>query len=328
MMNPKNFLLLMMLVCTLTIQRGFSQQVSFVQTEDKIDLFLGDKMVTSYKIGENLLKPYLFPILSPSGVVVTRGFPIEERKGESKDHPHHTGLYFTYGSHEEVNGNSFWNLHDIPPQIKHLEVLEMKEGKNKGYLTTLSHWIGKGHQALLAETRKMEFSFKKDRYIFDFDIILKALDKPVTFEDTKEGMFAIRVADWLAEKSNQSEIKNTGEYLNAEGDRTESNIWGKRSSWVRLEGENDGKKIGIAIYHHPESTNYPTFWHARGYGCFAANPIGQFDFQKGRHIEQPEKRTLTLQPGEEAKFKFRVTIYEGDRTFENFNQEFKNFSRK
>ncbi|EPR66949.1 hypothetical protein ADICYQ_4025 [Cyclobacterium qasimii M12-11B] len=195
-------------------------------------------------------------------------------------------------------------------------------------MTTLSHWIGKDHKALLSETRKMEFSFIKDRYIFDFDIVLKALNLPVTFEDTKEGMFAVRVADWLAEKSNQSEIQNTGEYLNAEGDRTEKNIWGKRSSWVRLEGENDGKRIGIAIYHHPESTNYPTFWHARGYGCFAANPIGQFDFQKGRHIEQPEKRTLTLQPGEEAKFKFRVTIYEGDRTFENFNKEFINFSRK
>ncbi|MEX2564606.1 MAG: PmoA family protein [Cyclobacteriaceae bacterium] len=328
MMNPKNFLFLMFLLCSLTFQQGICQQVSFVQTEEQINIMAGDKMVSSYKIGEDLLKPYLFPIRSPSGEVVTRGYPIQEIQGESKDHPHHTGLYFTYGSKEEVNGNSFWNLHEIPPQIKHMEVLEIEEGRNKGHLTTLSHWIGKDHQALLSETRKMEFSVQKNRYIFDFDIILKALDRTVTFGDTKEGMFAIRVADWLAEKSNHSEIKNTGEYLNAEGDRTESNIWGKRSSWVRLEGEKDGKRIGIAMYHHPESTNYPTYWHARGYGCFAANPIGQFDFQKGNQTNAPEKRTLKLQPGEEARFKFRVTIYEGDRSFENFNQEFKNFSRK
>ena len=104
------------------------------------------------------------------------------------------------------------------------------------------------------------------------------------------------------------------------------NIWGKRSGWVRLEGEKDGKTIGIAIYHHPKSLNFPTYWHARGYGCFAANPIGQFDFQKGRGMENPEKRSLTINPGETALFKFRMTVYEGTSTKEQFDKEFESFS--
>ena len=101
---------------------------------------------------------------------------------------------------------------------------------------------------------------------------------------------------------------------------------GRRSDWVRLEGEKDGKKIGIAIFHHPQSLNYPAYWHARGYGCFAANPIGQYDYQKGLGLENPQKRSLTLPVGESALFKFRMIIYEGTKTKDQFDKEFASFS--
>ena len=32
----------------------------------------------------------------------------------------------------------------------------------------------------------------------------------------------------------------------------------------------------IAIFDHPGNVNYPTYWHARGYGLFAANPLGRY----------------------------------------------------
>lgn len=295
-------------------------RVEFVEKKNQIDVVVNGQLITSYLHGSDLLKPCLFPVNSPSGETVTRSYPFEEIEGESSDHPHHTGMYFTYASKGEVNGDSFWNLHDVPPQIKHIKVLDIEEERNEGELTTLSHWINRDNQPILEEKREMEFKVSENKYIIDFTIELKAIDEAVTFEDTKEGMFAIRVADWLNEK-------NTGEYLNAEGEKMEKGIWGKQSSWVRLEGNKDDKTIGIAIYHHPESVNYPTYWHARGYGCFAANPIGQFDFQKGRGEENPEKRSLTIEPGETELFKFRMTIYEGESTKEQFDQEFEEFSK-
>ena len=326
-MNKLTFLVLVIATSLFYTSCDTGSKVEFIEKENQIDVMFEGQLITSYLHGTDLLKPCLYPVNSPSGEILTRAYPFEEIEGESSDHPHHTGAYFTYASKGEVNGDSFWNLHDVPPQIRHIKVLEMEGEKNEGELTTLSHWVNRNNQPILEEKREMEFEVLENKYLIDFTIELTAIDTAVTFEDTKEGMFAIRVADWLTENTKGKLFKSTGEYLNAEGDKTEKNIWGKRSSWVRLEGEKDGKTIGIAIYHHPKSVNYPTYWHARGYGCFGANPIGQYDFQKGRGEENPVHRSLTINPGESALFKFRMTIYEGARTKEQFDQEFENFSK-
>lgn len=302
-------------------------KVQFVEKENQIDVVIGDKLITSYLIGNDLLKPCLYPVISPSGATVTRAFPFEKIDGESSDHPHHTGVYFTYGSKGEVNGDSFWNIHPVPPQIKHIKIVKKEEEKNEGEITTISHWMNHNNKPILEEKRTMEIEVAENEYRFDFTFELTAIDTAVTFEDTKEGMFAIRVADWLTENGKGTLYKSTGNFLNAEGETMEKGVWGKRSAWVRLEGEKDGKKTGIAIYHHPKSVNFPTYWHARGYGCFAANPIGQYDYQKGRGIENPEKRTLSIEKGKTALFKFRMTIYEGSRTKQDFDKEFKQYSK-
>jgi hypothetical protein len=304
---------------------GFSQEVHFIHKDTEIDVKMGDKLITTYRINDALLKPCLHPVNTPSGVAVTRGFPFEDIEGESRDHPHHTGVYFTYGSKGEVNGNSFWNLHDIPPQIKHVKVLETQQEKNRGTLTVLNHWIGTQNIPILEETRSMIFTASEGNYTIDFDIELTALETKVVFEDTKEGMFAIRVADWLAENSSGDLFKGSGEYLNADGEKNEKNIWGKRSNWVRLEGEKNGESVGVVIFHHPASTNFPTYWHARGYGCFAANPIGQYEFQKARDVESPEKRSLVLMPGQSAVFKFRMMIYDGRKEFPTLKEAFSHY---
>ncbi|MBT3385405.1 MAG: PmoA family protein [Prolixibacteraceae bacterium] len=325
----KKLTIFLFIIALALVQIGCNtgSKVEFIEKENQIDVMFEGKLITSYLHGSDLLKPCLYPVKAPSGAVLTRAYPFEEIEGETSDHPHHTGLYFTYASKGEVNGDSFWNLHDVPPQIKHIKVLDIEQEKNEGKITTLSHWINRNNQPILEEKREMEIVVLENEYRVDFTIELTAIDTTVTFQDTKEGMFAIRVADWLTENTKGTLYKSTGEYLNAEGEKTEKNVWGKQSSWVRLEGEKDGKRIGIAIYHHPESINFPTYWHARGYGCFAANPIGQYDFQKGRKEENPQYRTLIIEKGETALFKFRMTIYEGEKKKEQFDQEFKDFSK-
>ncbi|HQG56151.1 MAG TPA: PmoA family protein, partial [Bacteroidales bacterium] len=87
---------------------AYSQKVKLVHDEQKrkVDVFIGDKLFTSYCYPANLEKPFLFPVYAPNGAVVTRGFPLEPRKGERVDHPHHIGLWFNHGN---VNGLDFWN---------------------------------------------------------------------------------------------------------------------------------------------------------------------------------------------------------------------------
>jgi hypothetical protein len=314
---------------------GSDNNVEFTRHENQIDVMVNDKHITSYLFGTHMSKPALYPLLSPSGENVTRGYPFEQLEGESTDHPHQTGVYFTYGTKGEVNGLNFWaNPHDRPPftmdpklpQIRQEQILEMKGGRGKGILETVNHWVDYDNKPVLEENRVMEFFVQDDEYIIDFTIRLTAVDTTVTFGDTKEGLFAIRVADWIAEGARGTLYQSTGEYLNAQGERTEANIWGKRSEWMRLEGEKDGKKVGVAIFHHPESVNYPTYWHARGYGLFSANPLGQFEFQKDRGYDDPQPFSLKLDAGESALFKFRMLIYDGERDKEQLDPVFNNFT--
>ena len=135
-------------------------------------------------------------------------------------------------------------------------------------------------------------------------------------------MFAIRLADWLREQG------GTGEYLNSESHKNEPNIWGRRAKWVRLEGQKDGNTIGVAIFHHPDSVNYPTFWMARGYGLFSANPLGQYEFETTTKVENPKAFNLTLQPGESALFKFKLIVYDGHKTAQELEKEFQNYAGK
>jgi len=318
---PRIFVLAAILIGSIFQVSG---QVKFIENEDKIDVMYRGQLITSYLTGQDLLKPCLYPIKTLDGQIITRQFPFQKILGESTDHPHHTGLYFTYGSRGEVNGNSFWNMHDTPPMIRHIRIVNKMENADNGSIATVSHWVGKSGEVILKESRRMSFDFTEaSAYSIDFNIALEAMDENVTFEDTKEGMFAIRVADWMCEEPKGS-IEGTGKYTNAKGSTTEENIWGRRSEWVKLEGVKEGNTYGIAIFHHPESVNFPTYWHARGYGCFAANPVGQFDFQK-EFIDNPEKRNLVIKKGESTDFGFRVSIYEGSKEIKELEAEFQSF---
>ncbi|MHC4624678.1 MAG: DUF6807 domain-containing protein [Planctomycetota bacterium] len=294
-------------------------QVEFVQGDKKIDVMIGEKLFTSYMYADKLTKPVLYPVNTPSGIVVNRSYPFAKVEGESTDHPHHTGVFFTY---DRVNEDGFWNNTASPPQIKHVKVAKMKGGAGKGRLSTVMHWVGKSGKPLLEEKRNMIFRAGKGEYAIDFKISLKAMDTKVTFGDTKEGMFAIRVAPWLREKG------GTAKYLSSNGDQTEKDVWGKRAKWVRLQGKKDGKTVGVAILNHPKSVNYPTYWHARGYGLFSANPLGQYDFEKKRNPAGAKPLNFTLEPGKRANFRFRMIIYEGDRTPEQLEERFTAFVKR
>jgi predicted nucleic acid-binding Zn-ribbon protein len=288
--------------------------IKFVQDTNKIDILIGGNLFTTYRYGSELTKPILYPVKSPSGIVLTRGFPFEIIPGESNDHPHHMGIFFTY---DKVNNDGFWNNTTSPPQVKHIKTTKMENGQ----LSTISHWVGKSGKTLLEEKRDMIFSTEPNQYVIDFNITLTAQDEKIVFSDTKEGMFAIRVADWMSEE------KGTGKYLSSDGNVGEPNIWGKKGTWARLEATKDGKKIGIAIFNHPASACYPTYWHTRGYGLFSADPLGQLDFLKGRNIKNPQPLNFTLQPGQNAIFRFRMIIYEGPKSAEQLERQFTAFKQ-
>ena len=315
--------------------------VEFVKGDNRIDVVIAGEPFTSYVYGDDMTKPILVPVRTPSGIEVNRRHPLVKTQGASSDHEHHVGIFFAV---DQVNDVNYWKNTSVPPQIRHVEVTQMTGGEGKGTLTTLAHWIDDKRQVVLEERRSMTFlaGGHENEYAIDFSIDLTARNDQVIFEDIEEGMFAIRVSDYLRETDASASLQEgeplpkeslagTGRYFSSNGDETAKNIWGKRARWVALQGVREGKAVGVAIFNHPESINYPTYWHVRNYGLFSANPLGQADFQKGQPKQYRKNKIiplrLTLEKDETAHFRFLVIIYEGIRTHEQMEERFQEFTK-
>ena len=313
--------------------------MKLVKGDNRVDVMIGGKLFTSYIYGSKLTKPVVVPVRTPSGIEVNRRHPLTEIEGASTDHSHHVGIFFAV---DKVNGTDFWRNTSPPPQIKHVKITEMTSGVGRGKLSTIMHWIDNDGRIVLEEKRSMIFlaAEHENEYAIDFSMDLTTKDTKVVFDDIEEGMFAIRVSDYLRQgraKLNleydqplpKESIAGTGFYFSSNGDETAKNVWGKRARWVALQGIRQQKVVGVAILNHPASINYPTYWHVRDYGLFSANPLGQGDFQRQRPRQYRKNKViplrLTLEPGETAHFRFLVIIYEGIRTKEQIEKRFTEF---
>jgi hypothetical protein len=288
-------------------------QVHFIP--DKIAIDIDGKPFTELHYGADVGKPYLAPLRAASGTVVTRGYPMEKIEGESRDHPHHRGLWFTY---DDVNGIKFWENDPsyTNPNIGHVvaRAAQWSEQAKQGALTLDFDWNDPHGKVLLIEHRIMTFYSNPALRLIDFDITLTAPER-VVFGDTKEGAFAIRLADALTEK-------HGGRMTNAEGQSGMAAVWGHRSKWVDYSGAINGEKLGVAIFDSPANPRFPTYWHSRDYGLFALNPFGQKAFDK----DAAESR-WTLEAGHSLRFRWRVVIHPGSTASAHIAELYDEFAK-
>jgi hypothetical protein len=309
-------------------QSGERVRLVKAEKDKSIDVFIGGKLFTRFLFRDTLEKPVLYPIYTAAGTAVTRGFPFQPKPGEPTDHPHHTGLWFTY---ENVNGLDFWNnSYAIPAEKKHLygwiktdRIEKISEG-DPGILVYHANWSNQEGRVLLEETTRFEFSGRGDRRMIDRITVLKA-DTEVVFNDAKDGMLGLRLAHELQipEKTDQQFSDNkgnitrvkaspdkiaNGNYLTSEGKQGDA-AWGTRGVWCKVYGKMGDDSVSITMMDHPSNPGYPTFWHARGYGLFAANPLGENIFTQG-------KKTLNfrLHTGQTARFRYRILVDESATT--------------
>lgn len=338
------------LAVTLSIA-GFAQNKTakgFSITEKKekkqVELYYDGRLLTSYCYYDSVMKPVLYPIKSVSGVTVTRGYPLDPQPGERVDHPHHIGLWL---NHESVNGLDFWNNSTSISYsrrarygtIRHEKLNKSKASGKSAMLETEARWCRKDNTPLLRETTRYEFEVSGNDFIIDRITTLQAIGETVLFKDIKDGFLGIRVARELElpandnvkvvsndgtvseERSNDHSVA-TGTYLSSEG-MTDNDVWGTRAKWVTLSGKKDEKNISLTIIDHSRNPGYPSYFHARGYGLFAINPLGDEVFSKGN-----EKRNLTLKKGESVTFRYRVVVHEGETTAAHLEALSKNFTDK
>jgi len=292
------------------------------ESEQKIDVMVEGIAVASYCWPENVYKPVIYPVRTLNGTEITRGFPLKPREGERNDHIHQVGMWLNYGN---VNGFDFWGNGSTGKKsenggvVKHIGIDKIRDGEGEGILAISASWQDPDGRELLGEKTEYHFIVKDKNLIIDRITTLSATGQDVSMEDTKEGMFAIRMARqlelpssdkaFLLDKSGnqgtEQALENrgvTGNYFSSEGVSGEA-VWGTRARWMHLSGKIGNEKISVVICDHPGNPGYPTYWHARGYGLFAANPIGGKDFTDGR-----ERVNFSIAAGKSATFRYRTVI--------------------
>lgn len=337
----------LLLAATTLLTKGQDQlKITHDEAKKRVDVTVDGKPFTSYIYpGPSVLKkPVLYPILSAGGNFITRGWPMDPRPGERIDHPHHVGMWFNYG---DVNGHDFWNNSTaVGPEHKgpfgtivHTGVKSMKSGKGKAELVVTADWLDKDNKVMLQETTTFEFRGTADSRTIDRTTMLKAVDKEVLFKDNKEGMIALRMARQLEQPSNKPEVFTdaqgvatkvpamnnagvTGMYHSSEGIEGDA-VWGTRGKWMNLTGNINGENVSVVLIDHPQNVGYPTYWHARGYGLYAANPLGPAVFTNGK----APAMNYTLPAGKSVTFRYRLVINSGSSPDKRIAEQVSGFTR-
>ena len=307
----------------------------------RVDVLLDDELFTSYIYPDNISKPVLYPIITKSGKKLTRGYPLEKMPNERVDHPHHIGYWFNYG---DVNGLDFWNNSEAIASdrkhryghIQHESIIDVKSGKQQGELRVQTNWLSPNENILLEEETNFIFKAIGNTRIIDRITKLTAKEE-ASFDDNKEGMVAVRVTralelpttkatlltDANGNKIDTKSINNegvNGDYLSSEG-VTGKKVWGTRAKWMKLHSIIDKEPVALVLIDHPQNVGYPTYWHARDYGLFSANPLGQKVFSKGK-----EELRFKLKKGESVTFRYRLLVHGGEplstETIEQFANDF------
>lgn len=315
----------------------------------RVDVWIDGRPFTSYIWPNTLKKPVLYPLRTANGTQVTRGFPLDPRVGESVDHPHQVGLWFNYG---DVNGVDFWNnsFYRSPQEtakmgtIVHRRVVSLKSGKTHGELVTESDWLMPDGRRILRETSKFIFRGTRQMRVADRITTLTALGEKVVFNDSKEGLLGLRVRRELEQPvkeailltgkngkpGTEKVLDNTnvsGQFRSSEG-LVGDDVWGTRGRWAELSGTVGKKPVAIVIFDNPKNVGFPTYWMARGYGLFGANPLGQKAYSTEKKEPIVQELKYTLEPKQAVSFRFRVMIASNDLTAAQIESEYQKFIRE
>lgn len=261
-------------------------------------------------------QPVIWPIIGPGGQAMTRQYPMGDAlPGEPKDHPHHRSLWFNHGI---VNGKDFWLE---PPrrgpdnQIVHREFAEMTSDGATARIVARNDWMSDGSK-VCEDVRTITFGADSHGRWIDYAIVVTASEGDLTFGDTKEGAFGVRVAGTMGVDEGKG-----GLIRNSRG-QEDAVAWGQSAEWVDYSGPVDGEPVGITIFDLPDSFRHPTRWHVRTYGLFAANPFGQRDFPPDDH----QQGAVTVKQGETLRLHYRVLVYAGKKSAEELTRIYKAYA--
>ncbi len=300
--------------------------VTLKETDKTVAIAIAGKPLTVYRFtnpkpaGHQLRRPYFWPVYGPDQTPMTRPYPLTDEPipdNVAKDHPHHTSIYVAHGN---VNGVDNWSISGKAGWIVHREFEKVESGPVVGWFRERLDWTTRDKKPVMAETRTVRiWNLPPDHRMLDMDLAFEAKYGEVEFGDTKEGgLCATRMRP---EFRHDGKGGAKGRLVNDQG-QTGGDAWGKKAAWVDANGPVDGKRLGYAIFDHPENLRHPTTWHARTYGLLTANPFGLSHFTRGK-----ENGDYTLGEGKTLRQRYRIYFHRGDEKAANVAERWGDFGK-
>lgn len=274
-------------------------KVTLKQQGDTVNVNIGDARFAVYNTSKDLPKPFFSPVRGPSGTIISR--PIEN----PEDHKHHKGIWVAI---DEVNGVKFWAEDG---KIENVSVTTKDSaGDGPATLKVVNHWLGKEGKPVTIETTTIGIFANR---LMTYDIVFTPASGPVTFGDTKEGLFGFRMMNSMREKE-------TGKVVNADGKQGTAECWGQRSAWVDYYGEAEGNIVGVTLMDHPGNFR-PSRYHVRNYGLFSVSPFGEKAYTRGASETPPH----VIEEGESLRLRYGLYIHKGDTNEGKVAETYKQF---
>ena len=272
--------------------------LSFHKADDRIVILNGKHEVSEYVFADRAVaRPYLVNVKTLDGIQVTRNHPVQP--GDDQDHPHHTGVFFTFG---DLNGIDFWHLKG---RVIHERFTQGPVIKNGGVVigSETRYETLDGRKVVATESTTLIAHRTAAGVLYRFQNELTPRDEPLRIGSKEEGGLAVRVATPIAITSNAG-----GRMIDADSRSGGKGIWGQQTDWVDYSGTIRGRHVGMLVVPHRQNFSR-CWWHARDYGLLAGNPFGPLN-EKGK--------VKVVRPGETLSLRYDVLVHSSANA-ESFN---------
>ena len=230
---------------------------------------------------------------------------LEKEASKTYDHVHHKGIW---QSIDEVNDVRFWAEKG---KIQNESVEVNSVTGDPAVFTVTNHWLGHDGQPLLIETTKISVFANR---LLAYDTTFKAVGQSVTFNDTKEGLFGIRLPNEMREAVANAPV------VGSTGDVGTKALWGRTMDWIDYTGPVSGRLCGVAVMDDPDNFR-PSRYHVRDYGLFSISPFGEAAYTNGTSVAKPH----TLEPEGTLRLRYGLYVHAGDTASAHVADVFQQF---
>ncbi|MBE6724141.1 MAG: hypothetical protein E7576_02925 [Ruminococcaceae bacterium] len=265
--------------------------------EHKVEVTIGGHLFSEYVFDPAIPKPFFGQVKDD------RGNPFTRLDLTVKEHPHQRSVFIAVG---DVNGVDCWNETPNHGYVRNEGIESVESASAFASFTANNLWTDHDGKPLLREsTRYTVYNQSEECRALDLAVTFRADFGTVNFGPTKEaGPLGIRMRDELREDI------GCGVLSNSWGGVGEGECWSRSAEWCDYAGTVPGVgPMGVTVFDNEKNERFPTAWHIRSYGLFAANNL----YFKGG---------LTIPAGESLTYRFRILFRRREMTRDELSDRF------